>query len=285
MWSLRFRAPAGGHAVLADALEDVAVAVSTFGPDASEFWQAEALFSEEAAARAARNHMRRLAASLGTALSDVRLDRLPARDWLAANRRDFPPVRAGRYFIRGSHVEGPSPPATVPIVLDASVAFGTGEHATTTGCLLAFDRLAGRHRIRRVLDLGTGSGILAIAAAKTLRVPIFAADIDHQSVRLARDNARRNGVAALVSVRPSVGFVGLPRGRRYDLIFANILARPLIVLAPAIARHLARGGVAILSGLLSRQRSAVIAAYRAQRLRLLRSIRIGDWLTVIVGRR
>lgn len=284
LWRLSFSVAAEHHAIFADALEDVATSLATYRSDSSASWSTEALFDDEASAGAARNQLRLLATELRTAHFEIRLERLRGRDWLAENRRSFPPVRAGRFFIRGSHVGGPPPPSAVPILLDASMAFGTGEHATTKGCLLAFDRLARRRRIRRALDLGTGSGILAISTAKALRIHVRAVDIDHQSVRLTRENVRRNGVAALITAGVSAGFARLPGGERYDLIFANILARPLITLAPDIARHLSPGGRAILSGLLCDQAAAVINAYRNKGLRLERRIQIDGWLTLVMGK-
>jgi ribosomal protein L11 methyltransferase len=201
------------------------------------------------------------------------------RDWLAENRRAFPPQRVSRFFIHGSHWREPIPPAAVAVEIDAASAFGTGEHQSTRGCLLAFEALARRRRFRRVRDIGTGSGILSIAAAKRLRCKVMASDLDPVSVRVARHHVRRNRVARLVRVEHAAG-----AGRRggYDLVFANILARPLMLMARDMARIAAPGGVTILSGLLRRQEAGVLAAYRAQRLALSFRIVIDDWSILVL---
>jgi len=200
------------------------------------------------------------------------------RDWLAENRRAFPPQRVGRFFIHGSHWRDRSPAGAIAVEIDAASAFGTGEHPSTRGCLLAFERLARRHRFQRVSDVGTGSGILAIAAAKLLRRPVLASDIDPEAVRVARHHARRNGLAYLVRVACKAGM----SGQGHDLIFANILARPLMLMARDLARGLAPGGYAILSGLLTRQEPGVLAAYRAQGLVLDFRIVIDGWSILVL---
>ena len=218
------------------------------------------------------------------ALPALGVERVPPRDWLAENQASFPPLRAGRYFIRGSHHRGAAPAGAVVLVIDAATAFGSGEHATTRGCLLALDALARRRRFARVLDMGTGTGILAMAAAKTWRRRVVARDIDAEAVRVTAHNAAVNGVASLLDLRRSEGYRGLGHSRRFDLVFANILARPLALMAPALARALAPGGVAVLSGLLARQERAVLAAHRAQRLTLRRRLRLSGWHTLVLAR-
>ncbi len=217
---------------------------------------------------------------------EIRLDRLPPRDWLGANQSSFPPIRAGRYFIYGSHYRAAAPRGKIGLLIDAATAFGTGEHATTRGCLLALDGLARRGRRHRVLDMGTGTGVLAMAAAKTWRRQALGRDIDPESVRVARHNAFRNGVADLIEIDRSDGYRDRLVTRRapYDLVFANILARPLAQMAKDLERVLAPGGVAILSGLLGRQEPFVLAAHRLVGLRLKRRIAIAGWHTLLVGR-
>jgi len=201
------------------------------------------------------------------------------RDWLAENRRAFPPQRVGRFFIHGSHWRDRPPAGSVAIEIDAATAFGTGEHPTTRGCLIAFDRLAKARRFRRPRDIGTGSGILAIAAAKTLRRRVMASDVDPGSVAVARHHARRNGVARDVRV---ICAFGAGRRRGHDLVFANILARPLMMMARELACAVAPRGVVILSGLLRRQEAVVLAAYRFQRLALKSRIVIDGWSTLVL---
>jgi ribosomal protein L11 methyltransferase len=218
----------------------------------------------------------------------VTLERVPARDWVAENQAGFPPLEISRFFIFGSHFSGQVPPGRIGILIDAATAFGTGEHPTTRGCLAALDALARRRRRpQRLLDMGTGTGILALAAAKSWRRRIDARDSDPEAARVTIVNARRNGAARWIAVEAHGGYRdrGLKSKRPFDVVFANILARPLIEMAPDLARALAPGGVAILSGLLARQEAAVLAAHRAQGLRLLRRISIEGWNTLVVARR
>ncbi|MGH6989978.1 MAG: 50S ribosomal protein L11 methyltransferase [Stellaceae bacterium] len=212
----------------------------------------------------------------------VRLEKMPVRDWLAENQAGFPPIRAGRFFIHGSHWQGRVPQGAIPIVIDAATAFGTGEHATTQGCLAAIGRMA--QRPRRILDIGCGTGILAIAAAKRWRLPVLATDIDPEAVRVARINAHRNGVANLVRVEEAASYRHAEIRRRapFDLVFANILARPLVAMAPSLRHMLAPGGIAVLSGLLARQEATVLAAHRAQGLYLHRRFALEGWHTLAV---
>ena len=216
----------------------------------------------------------------------LELEQLPDTDWVRENQESFPAMRIGRYYIYGSHVAAPLPAGAVGLLIDAATAFGTGEHATTHGCLKALDRLVRTGRRRRILDMGTGTGILAIAAAKTWQVPVLACDIDRNSVKVAAENVALNGVAHLVTCRPSDGYSApeVRAGGPYDLIFANILARPLVAMAPDLARHLAPGGVAILSGLLAGQESFVRTAHRAQGLHFRRRLPRNGWHTLVFQR-
>jgi ribosomal protein L11 methyltransferase len=200
------------------------------------------------------------------------------RDWLAENRRAFPPQRIGRFFIHGSHWRETPPAGAIAIEIDAASAFGTGEHPSTRGCLIAFDRLALRRRFRRVRDIGSGSGILAIAAAKTLRHKVLASDIDPEAARVARHHARHNGLTHLVRVECEAGM----SGQGYDLVFANILARPLMLMSRDLARGVSSGGNVILSGLLRRQESGVLSAYRAHGLALDFRIIIDGWSILVL---
>lgn len=211
-----------------------------------------------------------------------------AEGWLARTRAAFPEQRIGRRFaVRGTHLAGPAVPGRVTLVLDAATAFGSGEHGSTRGCLAALERLARARRPCRLLDLGTGSGILAMAAARLLRRPVLATDIDPWSVRAARDNARRNGLAPRLRVRRGDGWrSGAARAEGpYDLVLANILARPLTRMAADLAHHLAPGGTAVLAGLLTRQARWVLAAHRRHGLVLAAVLREGEWATLVLRRR
>jgi ribosomal protein L11 methyltransferase len=216
-------------------------------------------------------------------VADLREKRLAARDWLAENLLAFPPLRSGRFFIYGSHFRGKVPAGAIGIAVDAAAAFGTGEHPSTRGCLLALERMARRRRFLRPLDIGTGTGILAIAAAKLLRRRVLAGDIDARAVSIARHNAARNGVSALVESRRTTGYRDRSIGAsRYDLILSNILARPLAAMAPDLAYRLAPGGRAVLSGLLRSQEPIVLAPHRSCGIVLDHRVVIDGWSTLVM---
>ena len=210
-----------------------------------------------------------------------------AKDWVKASLADLVPVSAGRYVVHGSHDRERVPPNKIGIEIEAALAFGTGHHGTTRGCLLLLDQVLNRCTPKRVLDLGSGTGVLAIAAAKTLKHPIFASDIDKKSVLVARENARLNGVGNLVEVAHATGFQS-PRfaaNKPFGLVLANILANPLRKLAPPLVAHLAPGAFVILSGLLPHQASSVVAAYRGAGLKLIKKIQIEGWSSLLMQRR
>jgi ribosomal protein L11 methyltransferase len=212
------------------------------------------------------------------------LDRTPteAEGWLARVVAAFPEQTIGRRFaIRGTHVGAPRLFGRVTLTVDAGLAFGSGEHGSTRGCLRALEAVAYR-RPRRVIDMGSGSGILAMAAAGLLRRPVLAVDHDPWSVRVTAQNAAQNGMRRLVRARRGDGWRGLPNARKFDLVFANILARPLCLMARDLAAHLAPGGMVILAGLLAGQIPQVLAAHRRQGLRLQRVWREGDWATMLL---
>ena len=273
---------------LAALLDELAGAVSAFETREAEgnapaLWRVEAYPKASVLSADIEIRLALAAAGAGGRLIRIIEERLPERDWLAENRRDFPPQRIGRFFIHGSHWRGPVPPSTIAIEIDAATAFGTGEHPSTRGCLLALEELARRRRFRRPLDVGTGSGILALAAAKRFHRRLTASDIDPEAVRVAWHHARRNGLAARVNFAQAPGYRSRAlRGRKYDLILANILARPLALMARDLTRALAPGGVAVLAGLLRRQEPLVLAAHRAQGLALARRLVIDGWSTLVL---
>jgi ribosomal protein L11 methyltransferase len=199
---------------------------------------------------------------------------------------NFPPLKIGRYFIHGSHFDGVVPNSLITLRLDAGTAFGSGEHPSTAGCLIALDWLARRYRIKRPLDMGCGSGILALAMAKTWRATVMACDIDDEARRVTIANATLNKVKKLirVSTGPSYQAPVVVRGRPYDLIASNILSTPLKAMAGDLVTSLAPGGVTVLSGLLQRDSQLVIQAHRIRGLRLIRTILIGNWVTIVMGR-
>lgn len=210
---------------------------------------------------------------------------VPAGGWLARNYQGFPEQLIGeRFAIRGTHIATPPVAGRITIILDAGLAFGTGEHGSTRGCLLALERVARARKPQNILDLGTGSGVLGIAAAKIWGRHVFATDIDARAVRVANTNATLNGVTPLFRAVPSDGWTSRALARRapYDLIFANILARPLVAMAHQLTANLAPGGIAILAGLLDRQARWVLSAHRRHRLALKSRSQDGEWTTLVL---
>ncbi|HTZ72045.1 MAG TPA: 50S ribosomal protein L11 methyltransferase [Acetobacteraceae bacterium] len=210
-----------------------------------------------------------------------------ADGWLARVYEGFPEQSIGdRFAIRGTHIKVPPAPGRITLWLDAGLAFGSGEHGSTRGCLRALERVAHR-KPRRILDMGCGSGILAMAAARLLHRQVLAVDIDPFSTRVARQNARLNGISPLLRVRLGNGYqaAAVRGGAQFDLIFANILARPLCRMAGQLALHLAPGGTAILAGLLAGQARAVLAAHRRHGLVLDGVLREAAWTTLILKKR
>ncbi|MGE0563693.1 MAG: 50S ribosomal protein L11 methyltransferase [Pseudolabrys sp.] len=206
------------------------------------------------------------------------------RDWVAASLEGLAPVRAGRFLVHGRHDRARVPRNVIGIEIEAALAFGTGHHGTTLGCLIAFDDARKRRRFRRILDIGTGSGVLAIAAAKTLRRSVVATDIDPVAVAAARGNARLNAVPTWIDAMRATGCrIGAVRQRGpYDLIFANILLAPLAGMAQPLVALTARRGTVILSGLLPADGRAALARYRAQGLTLERRIPRDGWVTLVM---
>jgi ribosomal protein L11 methyltransferase len=220
------------------------------------------------------------------AARDVAFDTVEARDWVKATLADLVPVRAGRFIVHGRHDRTRVPPNKLGIEIEAALAFGTGHHGTTRGCLLLLDEVLKAHLPRRVLDLGTGTGVLAIAAAKALRTNVLASDIDPLAVKVARENAAHNGVVGLVQAIHATGFSAPEFSSRapFDLVLANILANPLRQMATPMAQHLAPSALVILSGLLPQQAQSVVAAYRARGLVLRRHLVIEGWSSLLMQR-
>lgn len=216
----------------------------------------------------------------------ISFDVVEAKDWVAASLANLVPVPAGRFIVHGRHDRARVPPNKFGIEIEAALAFGTGHHGTTRGCLLLLDYVLKSVAPRRVLDLGSGTGVLAIAAAKALRRRVLASDIDPVSVRVARDNARLNGVGDCVEAVSAGGFSAPQFSARapFDLVLANILANPLRQMATPLVAHLAPSAMVILSGLLPHQASSVIASYRARGLVLRRQLLVDGWSSLLMQR-
>jgi ribosomal protein L11 methyltransferase len=285
---------------LADALTESfgsGEAVVAAFEDAAGGWNVEVHFARAPDAAALHDAVATIAGP--TAARALVFETVAARDWVAASLAGLRPVSAGRFLVHGAHDRAGVPAHRVGIEVEAALAFGTGHHGTTRGCLLALDallkrdlrfdrpRLHGPERQgARILDIGTGTGVLAIAAAKALRARVLASDIDRSAVDVARANARLNSVGALVEVVHAGGLSARRLRERapFDLVFANILLPPLKRLAAPIARVLAPGAHVVLSGLLAAQAPAALAAYGAQGLALEACIPLDEWVTVILKR-
>ena len=217
---------------------------------------------------------------------EVHVQLLPDQDWIKLSQEGLPPVRAGRFFVYGAHDAGVVPKGCVAMRIEAGMAFGTGHHETTALCLAVLSDLAKRRRFVHVLDLGCGTGLLAIGAAKLWRRPVLASDIDPVAVEVTRENARANGEAPLVRAFTADGLVdpAIAAAAPFDLIVANIMASPLTRLAPEIARTLAPGGIAVLSGLLTWQENMVASFYRPRGLVLSSTRHDGAWSALTLER-
>ncbi len=211
---------------------------------------------------------------------------LPETNWVAKSLEGLAPVHAGPFVVHGAHDRGAVRANDIGIEIEAGMAFGTGHHGTTSGCLIAIDRIAKARDIRRALDVGTGSGVLAIAIAKRTKARVVASDIDPVAVKVARENVQLNGVTGRVQTVVAAGLhhAAIAASAPYDLVVANILAGPLVALAPAIKRAVARDGTVILSGLTLDQQRRVAAAYRSVGLTRVGAITLGEWATLILRR-
>jgi len=211
---------------------------------------------------------------------------LPDTDWIKLSQEGLPPVRAGRFFVYGAHDLGGVPRAVIPIRIEAGMAFGTGHHETTALCLAIMSNLAKRRCFANVLDLGCGTGVLAIAASKLWHARVLASDIDPNATAVGRENVRENGAGSDVELVTAEGLFhpAIKRCAPFDLIVANILAMPLTQLAPQIVRALAPRGIAVLSGLLAWQENLVLSFYRPHGLLLRERLRDGPWSALVLER-
>ncbi|GEO12814.1 50S ribosomal protein L11 methyltransferase [Microvirga aerophila] len=269
--------------LIGEIFDPAETAVAAFETEEDGPWLLEAYFAREPDEAAIRNLVRPVVgqeADKGVFLP------LEQQDWVKASLEGLNPVRAGRVLVHGSHDRDQVRPNDVAIEIEAALAFGTGHHGTTKGCLLAFVDELKMRTPRHVLDVGTGTGILAFAAAKILKRPIVAGDIDPEAVRVARENARLNGIGSFMKlyVGPGVRHELADRPEHFDLVFANILAKPLRILAPSLSRVATRDGTLILSGLLIKDVAGVLSAYAAQGWQLQRRYDLEGWVALVLKR-
>lgn len=282
MWRLTLHASSTSapafEAVLAECCAVVSLTI-----EAHDCWRIEALSATEPERAHLEVALALAAAAAGEGPPDLCVEPLAERDWLAENRERFAAFRVGRFRVQEPEDLSPIPSGLIPLRIEAATAFGSGRHASTEGCLRALSILAPR-TVRRPIDIGCGSGILAIATAKLWRVPVLASDIDARAVAVTRANAQLNGVGPLVRAVTASGWRSrdIAAGAPFDLVLANILARPLKRMAGDLVRHLSPGGTAVLAGLLGRDGADVLAACRAHGLILERIIDVDDWPTLIL---
>lgn len=289
IYLLSFRVPEHSVSAFEQALEALGGVLDVGGPDERGLVPLQLYLGEDPGRAAVTAQLAAGALFAGTEIPDFTLELMPEIDWVAESRASLPALTAGRFWVYGSHIETKPPAGSIPLLIDANLAFGTGRHETTHGCLLALTTLAKdrRRHPRRVLDLGCGSGILGFGAARLWpRLKVLGSDLDAPSVQVARQNAKLNRVADRVRLVESRGYRAREIGRSapYDLILANILAGPLCAMATETARHLAPGGRVVLSGLIRRQERQVLARHRAVGLKLERRWRIGNWSTLLLRR-
>jgi len=269
--------------ILSESVDGSDVAVAAFErPDGR--WDVTMYFSAPPDQDAVR-HLILLTAGPEIA-STATFDTVAAQDWVRSSLEGLAPVRAGRFMVHGQHDRERVPPNKLGIEIEAALAFGTGHHGTTRGCLLLLDQVLRQRMPERVLDLGSGTGVLAIAAAKARQRRVFASDIDGRAVLVARENAKLNGVGRLVHTVCATGFSAPSFAAEgpFDLVLANILAAPLRRLAYPMSRYLAPSAFVVLSGLLPHQADSVIVSYRAHGLKLVRRLRLDGWASLLMQR-
>ena len=269
--------------LLGEMFDPMETAVAAFEVEETGAWRLEAYFSEEPDAEMIRELIRPL---VGDRADEAAFETIDQQDWVRASLEGLKPVRAGRFLVHGGHDRHHVRPNDLAIEIEAALAFGTGHHGTTLGCLRALVAEMKQRRPARILDVGTGTGILGFAAARALRIPVVAGDLDPEAVTTARDNARLNGLGPLMRLyhAPGVRHALANRPRGFDVVFANILARPLKRLAPSLTAVVADHGVLILSGLIERDVPGVLSTYRHRGFHLARSGVIEGWATLVLRR-
>lgn len=294
VWVVELSVPFSVVEIFSEYLGNFASSVSCFEEQVSiyfesqptDIWKIQLYYENKPDQETIASQISLVAASIKLPVPTFSLTLLPDNDWVSRVQENFPPLSVGRYFVHGSHYTDAIPFGSYRLQIDAGRAFGTGEHETTSSCLQAIDELAKQRRFTRMLDMGCGSGILALAMAKTWKKPVVAVDIDEQAVKITQENARINQLSSLIIAGASDGYNSrlVTQNMPYELIVSNILAKPLVAFAPDLARNLAPNGVAILSGLLKYQERKVLSAHLQQGLRLVKRIEKNSWSTLVVAK-
>ena len=286
-WKLSFTTTKQAAEIYADTLEDAlhpeATAISNMQEDeAHNVWRVEAYYLEEPDSETLRTLFVVPEELSGTRPQDLIVEELPPTDWVSKSQEGLHPIITERFFLHGSHDADKQPDGKIPLLVDAGMAFGTGHHPTTHGCLKMIEIVARRRQIHHPLDLGCGSGVLAIALAKLTGAKVIASDIDATSVEITRDNALLNGVGPRIKALTAAGFdhPTLREQSPFDLIIANILAGPLCDMAAHLSSQILYNGEIILSGILQEQANMVLSAYRMQGLYLKQRLDMEEWVTL-----
>jgi ribosomal protein L11 methyltransferase len=283
MWQLEFELPKSSPEACQDVLGEIFETLLIFESEDKSAWAIKIILTDEPNP-ATQEQIFKVTEQFGLVKPEITEIKLPDKDWLSENRKAFPAMEIAGFFIHGSHLPSSNDDSLIPIQVDASLAFGTGEHATTHGCLEMIANLAPPMPGESILDLGCGTAILAIAMAKLWDREVWASDIDQDSAIMAEQNCMDNDVADLVHVLHSDGFNHflLEAAAPFALIVANILAQPLCDLAPAMKSNSTPHARLILSGLLVEQKDQVVTTYAASGFKLVEENIIGDWATLLL---
>ncbi|AIK96520.1 50S ribosomal protein L11 methyltransferase [Candidatus Odyssella acanthamoebae] len=288
LYKLFFNTTSKAAPIFGEVLDEVVLAVSWYEIDEdTNHWVLEATLNEAADSEAVRHLIKVTAITHGLESPEMTLAELPDTDWLEQTWKNFPPRQIGKFFIYGSHAKTEIPADLIGLEINAATAFGSGEHETTTACIEALTKMHRQNRpFKTPLDMGCGSGILAMVIAKLWDVPVLAVDNDPESVRVAAANADMNGCANLITTLCNDGFAGtiVKEKGPFDLVAANILAAPLCDMAPDMADCVAIAGRIVLSGLLTRQINDVRQAYEAVGFKFIEQHLIGDWAALVLER-
>ncbi len=284
VWQVRFELPDDALPLFSESLEEDFDTFSTRRDDSDHPWIVECITQDKPDTDALAAKISILAETAGIPVPQFTLEEVPNIDWLEYVYQTFKPFTVGRFFIHGSHYKDDVPADKIPLIIDAATAFGTGEHGTTKGCVYAVDYLSDKLKPARCLDMGCGSGILAFAAAKAFNVPVLAVDNDPESTKVTTEKAELNGLTELVTADCGDGFntPSVIAQTPFDLVTANILADPLIEMAPALVGVLSADGVVVLSGLLQEQEERVRFAYETLGMEKIADFPIDGWQAIIM---